>query len=239
MVKSYWWRGKDNFGDRLTPWILTRLGKNAVHHPPAGADFVAAGSILEHLPTNWAGTVFGAGLLRPESRIDLTHANVVALRGKLTKARVKGASKSVVLGDPGLLVPKFSSHFTATYELGVVPHWSDKDLAHRFPYAHIIDVAQHPEFVIGEIARCRRIISSSLHGVIVADAYGIPRQAELFTQAEREGGDFKFRDYASVFDGDPHFGQMWLARHDAVERIQTQLWDALMTTLDGDKHVLP
>lgn len=189
--------------------------------------------MLEHLPAGWSGTIAGAGKLRPGTRTDLTSARVVALRGRLTRKAVDlppGARP--VLGDPGLLVSAFVRQGPAKYDLGVVPHWSDTLLARRFPYGRVIDVAKPPEQVIAEIASCKRVISSSLHGLIVADAYGIPRQAELFARAANEGGDFKFRDYASVFDGDPHFGEMWRAPHADVERIQKHLRAALSTALD-------
>jgi len=224
MPKVYSWKGKRNFGDALTGFILDHLGVQHEWAPPEDADLVAVGSVLEHLPSGWSGTVAGAGILRPNARVDLTSAKVVGLRGKLTRKTAKlpkGARP--VLGDPGLLVSAFVRQGPARHDLGVVPHWSDKQLAKRFPYGHVIDVSKPPAEVIADIASCKRIISSSLHGLIVADAYGIPRQAEKFPFIGREGGDFKFRDYASVFDGDPHFGHMWRAPHADVERIQREL----------------
>lgn len=224
MTLAYWWRAKPNFGDELTHWLLDGLGVSHRWAAAAESDLVVTGSVLEHLPANWTGTVVGAGQLRPESAIDLSAANVLALRGKLTAGRVNGVADDVVLGDPGLLVSHLVPRAEPRYDLGIVPHWSDKDLARRFGrYGRVIDPAGPPEQVIAEIASCRSIISSSLHGLIVADAYGIPRRAELFEQAAREGGDWKFRDYASVFDGDPHFGHAWQAPADIVRRIQQDL----------------
>lgn len=237
----YSWRGKKNFGDALTGFILDQLGVENEWAEADDADLIAVGSILEHLSAGWDGTVAGAGLLRPGVRVDLTNANVIALRGKLTRNAVDLASNArPVLGDPGLLVSDFVRQPPAKFDLGVIPHWSDTELAQRFPYGHVIDVSGPPERVIAEIASCKRVISSSLHGLIVADAYGIPRQAERFAQAIREGGDHKFLDYASVFDGDPHFGHMWRAPHDQVERIQRGLRAALATLLDRPvRHQIP
>lgn len=233
MRKVYSWNGVPNFGDKLTTFILGHLGVEHENVTPEGADMVMVGSILEHLPPRWAGTVFGSGKLRPSTRIDLTNANVVALRGRLTRNLADlDQDTAPILGDPGLLVSEFVRQGPAKHDLGVIPHWSDTELAQRFPYGHVIDVSQEPGKVIAEIASCKRIISSSLHGLIVADAYGIPRQAERFERALREGGDFKFRDYASVFDGDPHFGHMWRAPYLDVERIQRALRSALGHELD-------
>lgn len=232
VTTTYWWRdGTPNFGDRLNGFLQMQLGVNPHWAPAAEADQVIVGSVLHHLPQGWSGTVCGAGLLYPNRAVDLSEATVLALRGRLTGARVRRQPGRVVYGDPGLLVSKFVPQPVAKHDLGVVPHWSDTELARRFPYAHIIDVRQHPEKVIAEIASCRRIISSSLHGLVVADAYGIPRQAELFAQAASEGGRFKFKDYASIYDTHPHFGRMWRAPHHIVERTQNDLMEALSQLL--------
>jgi hypothetical protein len=233
-VRAYHWQGGSrNFGDQITRFILDKLEVKHEWSRVNDADLILVGSILEHLPAGWSGTVCGAGKMYGDTRTDLTAANVVALRGKLTLARVdlrKGVKP--VLGDPGLLVPEFVRQPRARFDLGIVPHWSDTDLAKRFPYAHVIDVRGNVQDVVTQIASCKRIISSSLHGLIVADAYGIPRRAELFERAAKEGGDFKFRDYASLFDGDPHFGEFWTAPHHRVARIQRDLRAALGDVVD-------
>jgi len=226
MRKVYTWRGVSNFGDRITQFLLNQLSFKHTWANPEDADLIAAGSIIEHLPAAWTGTIIGAGKLIPNTRTDLTNANVLALRGALTRSLVDlpFGARPPVLGDPGLLVSQFVGQGGAKYELGVVPHWSDTELAARFPYGHVIDVRRPVWEVVAEIASCKRIVSSSLHGLVVADAYGIPRQAELFARAAKEGGDFKFRDYQSVYtDIDPHFGRMWRAPHHEVEAIQGAL----------------
>jgi len=229
MRKAYWWRKLPNWGDELNHLILRKMGVDFEWAAPADAELVIIGSILEHLPQNWSGTVCGVGKLHGGSKIDLTRARVLALRGKLTAGSVSGlpTHRKIVLGDPGLLVPDLVCQPVAKYELGVVPHWSDKELHKRFSYGHLIDPSQPPEHVVSEIARCKNVISSSLHGLITADAYGIPRRAELFPRAGQEGGDFKYRDYASVYNTGPRFGEMWRAPHDVVERIQGELREAL------------
>lgn len=226
-MKAYWWVERENFGDRLNWTILQHLEADPAWRTPAEADLVMVGSVLEHLPEGWSGTVCGAGKLHEDSVVDLSNANVLALRGHLTAESVTGVKGPVVVGDPALLMPLIVRQHPAKYDLGVVPHWSDTTLRERFPYGHFIDPTGRPEWVVEEIAKCKRIVSSSLHGTIVADAYGIPRQAELFPQAASEGGDFKFRDHASIFGTHPHFGEMWLAPHEIVERIQAELREVL------------
>jgi pyruvyltransferase len=237
-LRAYWWRGEvgqriNNFGDEIVPFILSKMGLTHEWAAPAEAELVITGSVLEQLPDYWSGTVCGAGKFNEKSRINLSDARVFALRGKLTEAGVLGLGhQKPVLGDPGLLAPLFVRQPSAKYDLGVVPHWTDHTLRERYKYGHYIDPRQPVERVIEQIAACKRVVSSSLHGLIVADAYGIPRQAEMPTlkwQAEKEGSDFKWRDYQSVYgDTDPHWGEMWTAPRHEVHRIQAELHAALL-----------
>ena len=51
--------------------------------------------------------------------------------------------------------------------------------------------------VIHEIAKCEHILSSSLHGLVVADALGIPNG--WIKLSDRVVGDgFKFKDYGTA-----------------------------------------
>ena len=52
--------------------------------------------------------------------------------------------------------------------------------------------------VIDEITSCMRIVSSSLHGIIVAHAYGIPALWVQNNYVDTDG--FKFYDYFSSVD---------------------------------------
>lgn len=244
-LSYYSWRGSPqnpvaNFGDRISGLFGGWLGRPMRWRPIEQADIVIVGSVLEHLPKNWAGTICGAGKLHRDSDVNLSKAAVYALRGEHTRRSVRGLrGQHPVLGDPALLVPYFVPQPVADIDLGIVPHWSDTQLANRYPQGTVISADGPPIQVIQAISRCKQIISSSLHGVIVADAYGIPRQAEIFEQAEREGGDFKFRDYASVYQTNPHFGRMWRAPADTVAQIQRNLAIALAAATDTEPPPAP
>lgn len=60
--------------------------------------------------------------------------------------------------------------------------------------AILIDVQKPCEQVIRQIHHCKFIASSSLHGLIVADAFGIPNTWVKFGD-NLDGGAFKFVDY--------------------------------------------
>ncbi|NEN94442.1 MAG: polysaccharide pyruvyl transferase family protein [Moorea sp. SIO3I7] len=67
----------------------------------------------------------------------------------------------------------------------------------------LIDVTRNPKEVIADITRCEAIASSSLHGLIIADAFGIP---SIWMQLSNKvsGKGFKFKDYYSVFGETPN-----------------------------------
>jgi pyruvyltransferase len=58
----------------------------------------------------------------------------------------------------------------------------------------LIRITQDVETFIDEILECEFIASSSLHGLIASDSYGIPN-VRLKISDQIIGGDFKFEDY--------------------------------------------
>ncbi len=223
--KVYWWRKVPNFGDFLTQTLLNHYEIKHQWVPVAEANLIITGSILEHLPNKWTGTIVGAGKLYEDSVLELSKAKILAVRGPLT---AKGLPGDFALGDPGLLASLLVAARPVNYDLGVVPHWSDTELTKRFAYGRTIDPHNGPIHVITEIARCRRVVSSSLHGIIVADSFGIPRQAELPARSVIEGGTFKYNDYAASINMKPEFGKMVLADASKVLIRQIEIEEALM-----------
>ena len=53
--------------------------------------------------------------------------------------------------------------------------------------------------MIDQICSCERILSSSLHGIITSDAYGVPN-CWIELTGKISGGHFKYYDYASSVD---------------------------------------
>jgi hypothetical protein len=191
-VKVYSWPHR-NFGDNLTKLLLEHFaGFEVEWAKPTEAEWIGVGSIATHIPPGWTGTVWGSGKMRKRDRIDLSQAKVLALRGELT-AKDSGATGDYVLGDPGLLVSLLGIKRTDEHPVGIVPHWQDRWLPWRHRGMTISPMAD-PLTVIRQIASCSRIVSSSLHGIIVADAFGIERRWERAPEAT----EFKFRDYQSV-----------------------------------------
>lgn len=191
-----WSQGVRNFGDELGPVILTRLGYDVERVDTIGeADVLASGSLLEHAATNAkpGAVVWGSGLMMG-GRTDLTHLDVRAVRGRLTASAC--GLDGVVTGDPGSLVPELWDRPRPTIELGVVRHYVD-EREYSWADAQITADAGVDE-VIHFIGSCRRVASSSLHGLIVASAWGIP--TVRLHHSSVAGGDFKWADWLSSAD---------------------------------------
>lgn len=135
------------------------------------------------------------------------NVDVHAVRGEKSRNRLqkilKRSMDEVVLADPGLLASMFvNQNIEKEYEVGIIPHHSEKELPvykqFNFKKQIVIDVCDDPFACIKQIAKCKCIISSSLHGLIFADSFGIPN-ARLIASNGLKGGDYKFEDYYSSF----------------------------------------
>ena len=153
-------------------------------------------------------------------------SRICSVRGKLTHDILveKGFECPEVYGDPALLLPlvyqprrgvqcstvasSVQEVQKASYRLGIIPHVID--LHHpvieeiREKHADeilIIDLAHYKKWtdVIDQICSCERILSSSLHGLIVSDAYQVPN-CWIELSGKLIGGHYKFYDYASSVD---------------------------------------
>lgn len=234
-VKAYWWREVSNFGDALAPLLLERFAgiENIQWDTISRSSIISVGSILEHVPPLWDGYILGSGKLFEFSRLHLhtNTAKILALRGPLS---ARGVSGNFALGDPGLLANELVGPQEKLWDLGIVPHWQDDELVKRFsgmiksPYTtRVIRPNGDPLNIIREIGACRRIVTSSLHGMIVADAFGgIPRRVEICKKMERDGGDFKFRDYSASIKVPFETGKMIEPSRFRIEDVQFSIFDA-------------
>jgi pyruvyltransferase len=108
-----------------------------------------------------------------------------------------GGSCPAVYGDPALLAPLvYNPDVEIKHEVGVVLRWSEKSWLKVKPGkgVKLIDLGTSDvEGVIDQIKSCKKIITSSLHGLIIADTYGIPNA--WLSSSTPKGGEFKFYDY--------------------------------------------
>ncbi|CTQ31918.1 polysaccharide pyruvyl transferase family protein [Jannaschia rubra] len=140
-----------------------------------------------------------------------------------------GIDWPAIYGDPALLMPLlFPMERRARYDVGIVPHLVDAaevpPSLSQMPGACVIDVTAPPLEVARRIADCRRIVSTSLHGIIIAHAYGIPA-TRLILSGRIRGHGVKYRDYIEAFGE-----TSGLPTIDARQVAQDDLPDAPMAT---------
>ena len=179
LVRVHWGRHLNNFGDCLTPDILKYYGMTPAYiSSNEEADIILAGTILQWVKPSFNGYIVGTGGDRGKIP-SFPYAKIKAVRGKYTRDCLN-LSSDVLLGDPGLLMSYiYSSHVEQIYELGIILHFVDKD---KYLFDNIkkrggvlfINVLDSPKHVVSKIKKCKHIVSSSLHGLIIADAYHIP-----------------------------------------------------------------
>jgi hypothetical protein len=125
----------------------------------------------------------------------------LAVRGPFSARKLieEGYPQCTVFGDPALLLPLvYTPSVKYKRGVGLVPHMNDfNSIKSDFPLAKVVFLCGKIEQIIDEICSCEYIISTSLHGIIVAHAYGVPalwiKRGDICTDG------FKFKDYfASV-----------------------------------------
>ena len=201
---------KYNFGDVLNPVILEKLTYIRVVSSTHVLNIMDKpviyfiGSILDNL-NNRNAVICGAGFQKEDARVKARPLSVLAVRGPLSRNILlhDGIDCPKVYGDPAILLPYLQNDSKRKkWDVGIIAHYIDKKILKNTHIQEsgltykIIDICSLPCDVISEICSSKYIMSSSLHGIIVAHAYGVPATWVRFSD-NIIGGDFKFRDYAN------------------------------------------
>lgn len=205
-----WWTHTANFGDLLSPWLVGLLtGRPVTYGPADRTSYLAVGSIVSEARRD--SVVWGSGAFGSEGKWGITPAaGYRAVRGPLTRSRLRNIGLPVprVYGDPALLAPLvYWPDVEKDAEVGIVVRWSESRWTSAVAGEGVKIIDLGSDDVTGtlrELISCRRILSSSLHGLILADAYGIPN-AWLDSDggaggSRPAGGEFKFYDYMASVD---------------------------------------
>lgn len=232
----------NNFGDLLGPVVvgemLTELGL-----PGTSVDswsrsdhkLMTVGSVMHFAEDG--DVVWGTGVngkVRPDEH-RFTRLDVRAVRGPRTRAWLEDALRvdvPAVYGDPALLLPRLQptlskEHVRKRRTLSVIPNMNE---AAKF--------RSHPDFVsprrpvrqvLAMIAASDRVVGSSLHAIVLAEALGVPC-ALVRSSVE---SPFKYADY---FEGTGRFEEQTFDDFDkAVKHVGAldastfeplQTWDA-------------
>lgn len=200
-------KSAENYGDILSSYIVEQVSgkKTRFYNAPKfrkkwfqPSYLMAIGSIMSY--TSKKAWVWGSGIISKED--NFSNAHFCAVRGPLTRKRIQelGYDCPEVYGDPALLLPKlYAPVVTKKHKIGIIPHYVDYEQVCSM-YGIDKDICiinlmtNHCDTTTDRLLECDRIISSSLHGVIVAQAYGIPAVWVQFSD-KLSGDNIKFEDY--------------------------------------------
>lgn len=195
-----------NLGDYLSEvvvkHIINKHGLSLSSAIPSTQNLYAIGSILQTAYHNTV--VWGSGFLNDPfgSRISsILHNNhfrkldIRAVRGPKTHDSLKklGHTCPEIYGDPAIIMPEIYApkERVITKRYSVVQHFTDKSTCdHTIP----ILTTDYIGF-IDKICSSELIISSSLHGIILAEAYGVPAILYLPANTQNNLSLYKYEDY--------------------------------------------
>jgi len=163
-------------------------------------------------------TIWGAGL-RMRRNPGPCELNNLAVRGPLTRQALtrRGYHVGEGEGDPALLLPLLlPAERGDAVDVGIIPHLYDYDyndgVEARHPWLRRgtetwvdessglrckrLDVRTgNVEKFVEELVVCRHVVSVSLHGLILAEAYGIPHMWINLAASPAQQAQFKYGDF--------------------------------------------
>jgi len=198
----------DYFGVIVVNWMLQRKGLSLDDYVEKKKHLLTVGSGAVKSYQNM--TIWGSGVERelPQKyrrffqRRWFRKLDIRAVRGPKSRDYLMRLGHKVpeVYGDPAILMPLIYNNLSDIgnggdrYDVSIIPQLvTEKSIREKYPDAHIISMNTNDyKSVIDQIAQSKLIISSSLHGVILADAYGVP---SVWYRGLGKDIDFKYLDY--------------------------------------------
>lgn len=238
--------GSVNFGDRLADIIVRQMlfkhGLSLDDQVKVPQRLLAAGSVLHFATTGdhiW-GSGWNGKIPAREFKAQALHIH--AVRGPLTEEFLVGRGIAVpkIYGDPGLLIPHiFNNRFKVCAEVDYMFVPNLHDLSAVKHQSNVVSPLWGWNLVVANILKAKLVLASSLHGLIVAEAFGIPARYVRLSQTEDL---FKYKDYYlgsgrteaefavanSIAEG-LEMGGAQLPRYDAtalLEAFPFGLWDS-------------
>ena len=193
-------KGPNNVGDHLSKIVFyfmlksQRISKWQLHT----IRFAFIGSVIQFIGAE--SHVFGSGFLSKKSieifKKKKPKLTIHAVRGPLTANALREIGYRVpeVYGDPAILLPLiYKPKVVKLYAFTIIPHMS-KLVLYKIQYREKVlsPLTEDWKAFIDRICASNLVISASLHGIIIAETYGIP--AVFLNDAESEDL-FKYEDY--------------------------------------------
>lgn len=203
-INLEWWNYKKNLGDYLAlviyKWILDKYSLNKDKKISKTIHLMTVGSIIGM--KQFDAVIWGSGIhclgsvkaiMKGKKYIKY---DIRAVRGPITRFLLMSAGYSCPenYGDPGILMPLIykPNNISKEYKISVIYHLSQANEKRRESLNYIdIQTIDYKNF-INEILKSELIISSSLHGIILAESYGVPA---IFLNEKMDNEIIKFFDW--------------------------------------------
>lgn len=189
--------GIDNVGDLLSPVIVDLMKKkNGIVDKPLNRTvrLFAIGSILDLASSDMV--VWGSGLRNNNSSPPKVNFDIRAVRGPKTRDKllIHGFSCPETFGDPALLLPLFyNPAIEKKNDYIIIPHYSKESrVPQQYKDKMVSTITSDWRGFVDEILASNYVITGSLHGLIIAEAYNIPA---VLLSSEIDNDFFKYEDY--------------------------------------------
>lgn len=189
-VNLEYWDKVVNIGDQISKpiveWMLERKGLRLDQRVKHTSHLLALGSIIGC--GHFDATIWGSGINTPIATYRTgrwrksVKYDVKAVRGPLTKQVLESFGydcSQCVFGDPGILMPYLyvPESSEKKYGISVIKHFKtahgENETTEGVYHFINVETDDYKEF-INEIVASGKVISSSLHGIILSEAYGVP-----------------------------------------------------------------
>ena len=170
-----------NFGDDLNAWLFPELLPKGFFDDDEAMLFYGIGTVLSRdMPRRPRKIIFGSGTgYKSPPAIDDSY-EVFFVRGPLT-ARALNIDPSRAISDPAYLMVNTAyarQEMKPEFEASVIPHHLSVDMldwesVSRATGIQFVNPSQHCLDVVSKIRRSRLVLTESLHGAILADAFRI------------------------------------------------------------------
>ena len=213
------WTGirHNNWGDDLNYYFISHLTKRPIvflHRFWLAKklnfkNYLCIGTLLDAVNYSRESTIVWGTGVSGQDRLFTNPKEICSVRGKksIDFLQQKNMPYPALVGDPALILPLFyqPKNKEKKYKLGIIPHIIDLEhpvikqiQSENSNEVLIINLSKFDKWtdIIDQICSCESIASSSLHGLITSDTYGVPN-CWIELSGKISGGHFKFYDYAS------------------------------------------
>lgn len=212
-----------NAGDIFTKFLVENLidvksinyGMNPGENGQTDT-FQIVGSLAGHCRSE--SIILGTGIMADMPMRTFKECHMV--RGEITKKNISLCkpnfnTDNLIMGDPGLLITYFISNKSVEkkYEYGILLHCCDQEL---FKYYFSDDIKKRSDVLIidilvlnnnfedfsNNILSCKKILTSSLHGVVFSHSLNVPVSWISLSRSILQKEGTKFHDYLSIYNID-------------------------------------